>query len=175
MQQINNEYGKSNKSKFLCMCGIKILVHLNLTKSALGMDYNYDYHTGIENNCQCNSYLLPDGRGNCKKQGPLPACGVFCYVNQGNQCPDALTDRKGAPYEMSCEACKIRNQEFIKEETRRQEFDKKLWPKFEEAEEIWRNGKKKTQNQRLPSISKDHFLFYAKKIIIPICGFQWIC
>ena len=128
------------------------------------MDYNYDYHTGTDNNCQCNSYLLPDGRGNCKKQGPLPACGVFCYVNQGNQCPDALTDRKGAPYEMSCEACKIRNQEIIKEETRRQEFDKKLWPKFEEADEIWRNGRIKTQNQRLQLTSKCNFLFYAKTL-----------
>merc|ERR1711942_83488 len=56
-----------------------------------------------DGSCTCNG-ALHHGRGECTK--PENPCDSWCYVDDGNNCPDARPSSFGAPYSWSCEACR---------------------------------------------------------------------
>ena len=71
--------------------------------------------------CYCNTYLH-NGRGNCQEES-ASGCGLWCYVNDGNQCYDSRPSSYGAPYDWSCQACREGEAVRELEEGGESEFD----------------------------------------------------
>ena len=112
LQEVLSTHGNDEKywlANIICFSGRHNKIMIGLDERILwkyriiGPDLN-SYVSG----CQCNDYLHL-GRGDCQSQS-ASGCGLWCYVNDGSSCYDARTSVYGAPYQWSCEACRMRQE-----------------------------------------------------------------